>query len=84
MAQIWPWDSQTAREKKRKNKKYILLINLGNNQSGIEIFLIYVIPQKNFYQNVLQKCGIQTRSRRFCFYKELTATSILKRNFETS
>ena len=49
-----------------KNKKYVLLNNLGIKQSGNEIWPVSVI-----YQKIIKKSGLEASSRPFCVSKEL-------------
>ena len=66
----------------RRNKKYVLMNNLGNEHSLVMKFdwFIPIYKKKIFIKNFYEKC-LQTSSRLFYVYKELTTASVGKWNF---
>ena len=63
--------------------KYILLNNLENKHSLLMKFVQFVsyYQRKNFIKKFHKKFNLETSSRSFFVYKELSTTSIGKWNF---
>ena len=62
-----------------RNKKYVFMNNLGNEHS-LPMKFDWFIPiyKKKIIKNFYEKCGLQTSSRLFHVYKELTTASVGK------
>ena len=66
-----------------KNKKYVLLHYLESKHSLLMKFDQFMshYKRKNFIEKFRKNCDLETSSRPFCVYKELSTTFIGKWNF---
>ena len=65
------------------NKKYILLNNLGSKHCPLMKFgqFMSYFKRNNFFKKFYKNCGLKTSSGPFFVCKEVSTTSIRKRNF---
>ena len=71
------WRSQMSKTKICRNKKYILLSNLGSKHSLLMKFcqLCHITKKRKFIKKFYKKYSTKTSTRPFCIYKEFGTIS---------